>query len=195
MQIILIRHGSTAGNALKQYIGTTDESLSEEGRLQAAAAGGDRTVGQVWVSSRRRTRETAQLLFPEAEITEVKALDEMDFGEFEGKNYADLQSDPRYTQWVEGGCISACPGGESREEFSLRVCAAFEDIVHKLHARGEKSAVFVVHGGTIMAIMARFALPKKDYFTYQLKNCRGYICDCTVAEDGNIILTILSRRN
>jgi hypothetical protein len=42
MQITLIRHGSTAGNALKQYIGTTDESLSEEGRLQAAAAGGDK---------------------------------------------------------------------------------------------------------------------------------------------------------
>ena len=195
MQITLIRHGSTAGNALKQYIGTTDESLSEEGRLQAAAAGGDRTVGQVWVSSRRRTRETAQLLFPEAEITEVKALDEMDFGEFEGKNYADLQSDPRYTQWVEGGCISACPGGESREEFSLRVCAAFEDLVYKRAACGDEKTVLVVHGGTIMAIMARYALPQKDYFTYQLKNCRGYICDCTVAEDGEITLTVTSRWN
>ena len=49
MQIILIRHGSTSGNALKQYIGTTDESLSDEGRLQAVAAGGDKTVRQVWV--------------------------------------------------------------------------------------------------------------------------------------------------
>lgn len=195
MQIILIRHGSTSGNALKQYIGTTDENLSDEGRLQAAEAGEDRSVSRVWVSSRIRTRETAQLLFPDAEITEVKALDEMDFGEFEGKNYADLQSDPRYTQWVEGGCISACPGGESREEFSRRVCDAFKRLVYKRAACGDEKTAFVVHGGTIMAIMARYALPQKDYFTYQLKNCRGYICDCTVASGGKITMTITSRWN
>ena len=32
MKVIFIRHGQTPGNAKKQYIGSTDESLSEEGK-------------------------------------------------------------------------------------------------------------------------------------------------------------------
>lgn len=31
MQIVLIRHGQTPGNALRRYIGRTDEPLSAEG--------------------------------------------------------------------------------------------------------------------------------------------------------------------
>ena len=31
MKVILIRHGKTPGNLLKQYIGRTDQSLAEEG--------------------------------------------------------------------------------------------------------------------------------------------------------------------
>jgi alpha-ribazole phosphatase len=181
------------------YIGNrTDLPLSPEGvreLSQMREVVEYPEIERLYTSPMLRCKQSANIIYPGFEPHVVEELTEYDFGEFEGKNYADLQSDPRYTQWVEGGCISACPGGESREEFSLRVCAAFEDIVHKLHARGEESATFVVHGGTIMAIMARFALPKKDYFTYQLKNCRGYICDCTVAEDGEITMTILSRRN
>ena len=34
-EIILIRHGATAGNLERRYIGRTDEPLCEQGRLQA----------------------------------------------------------------------------------------------------------------------------------------------------------------
>lgn len=32
MKIVLVRHGETPGNREKRYVGTTDESLTEEGR-------------------------------------------------------------------------------------------------------------------------------------------------------------------
>lgn len=181
MQVILIRHGSTEGNALRQYIGTTDEPLSQQGIEQVEAAGADINVKQVWVSSRLRTHQTAKMLFPNAHQTGERAFDEMSFGEFEGKNYAQLEHNSRYRQWVEGGCIDACPGGESRVEFSQRVCTAFERIIKEHQC--QDSLVFVVHGGTIMAILERFAVPKMDYYSYAAKNCTGYICD--VCRDGN----------
>ena len=191
MQIILIRHGSTEGNALKQYIGTTDEPLSALGIEQVRAAGRDTTVSRVWVSSRRRTHQTAKMLFPNAVQTEERAFDEMDFGEFEGKNYAQLENNTQYRQWVENGCRDACPGGESRDEFAQRVCDAFEAIVNE--QQGDSKLVFVLHGGTVMALLERFAVPKKDYFTYQLKNCNGYICDVQTDENGQITLTNLAK--
>ena len=39
MEIIMIRHAQTPGNALKRYIGRTDEPLSAEGMAQAEALG------------------------------------------------------------------------------------------------------------------------------------------------------------
>ena len=35
MEIVLIRHGATAGNIEKRYIGTTDEPLCDTGMVQA----------------------------------------------------------------------------------------------------------------------------------------------------------------
>ena len=34
MEIVLIRHGATAGNIEKRYIGTTDEPLCDTGMVQ-----------------------------------------------------------------------------------------------------------------------------------------------------------------
>jgi len=195
MKIVLIRHGSTEGNTLKRYIGVTDEPLCELGIRQAQAAGEDESVTQVWVSSLVRTRQTAALLFPKAQIIEEKAFDEMNFGAFEGKNYSELENDPRYRQWVEDGCTSAPPEGESRADFSDRVCRAFEKIAAEQMEKGAYQTVMVVHGGTVMAVLERCAEPKKDYFTYALKNCRGYICDCQTDPSGKPKLTVLSKWN
>ena len=193
MKITLIRHGSTDGNALKRYIGSTDEPLSDLGREQVIAAGADHSVKTVWVSTLTRTHETARLLFPDAQLIEEKAFDEMNFGAFEGKNYGELQDDCRYTQWVENGCIAPCPDGESREEFCARVCPVFERAVRELMQKGEEQMVMVVHGGTIMAVLERYASPQKDYFTYSPKNCRGYVCTACLGPNGRLILTTDSK--
>lgn len=191
MQVTLIRHGKTAGNSELRYIGRTDEPLAPEGIAQVEAAGVDPALSTVYVSPLQRTRQTAALLFPNARQIVVDDLREMDFGDFEGRSYNEMADDAAYRAWVDSDCLTPCPNGESREEFARRVCAAFEGIVRETAMRGETALTFVVHGGTVMAVLERFARPPRDYYDYSVKNCRGYICDAEFDEQGEPVLTNL----
>ena len=187
MQVILIRHSKTPGNAELRYNGRTDEPLSNEGIALAEQADGDSNVETVYVTPLQRTKQTAAILFPEAKQVVVDDLREMDFGDFEGRSYTEMEHDEAYRGWVESGCLAPCPNGEGRPEFSERVCTAFAAIVQDALQRREESLAFVVHGGTIMAIMERFARPKQDYYSYSVKNCQGY--RCRVETDGVLTLS------
>ena len=193
MQVTLIRHGSTAGNLRAAYIGRTDEELTPEG-LRQAQEYADPAVKKVYISTLRRTLQTAQAMFPKAQLVAEADLNEMDFGTFEGKNYADLSPNPDYRAWVEGGCTGACPGGEDRAGFCRRVCAVFERIVRTELEQGAEGAVFTVHGGTVMAIMEKYALPKGGFYDYAVKNCRGYIGQVRIDEKGRLVITDLSEK-
>ena len=165
MLIELYRHGATPGNARGCYIGRTDEALSESGRAALDVA--DETLSQVYVTPLLRTRQTARLLFPNAAQMVIDDLREMDFGIFEGKNYREMEDDARYRAWVASDCEDRCPEGERRDGFSARVCTAFEGIVDDALRAGEKRIVFVVHGGTIMSVLAAYAMPHRPYFDWQ----------------------------
>ncbi len=65
----------------------------------------------VFVSPMLRCRQTAEILFPQIPQIEIDPWREMDFGEFEGKNYAQLNGDPRYQAWIDSGGTLAFPGG------------------------------------------------------------------------------------
>lgn len=188
MQITLIRHGQTPGNALHRYIGSTDEPLSEEARQQMAALFHDHTLAEVYVSPLIRTRQTAGILFPDARQIVVDDLREMDFGDFENRSYRDMEHDSSYRSWVAGNCLGPCPHGESRALFSRRVCHAFSALV-KAQRKEDNRLVFVVHGGTIMAILEQFSLPHRDFYAYSLKNCQGFVCDVVFSPSGDFSLT------
>ena len=85
IEIWLIRHGKTPENEQHRYIGWLDSSLGSAGKAELIRA--SETVSKVWVTNRRRTQETAQILFPGAEQILVPGLEEMNFGSFEGKNF------------------------------------------------------------------------------------------------------------
>lgn len=185
MQVILIRHSQTPGNVEFRYNGRTDEPLSEEGVALAEQAGADPGLKTVYVTPLRRTRQTAAILFPNAEQVVVDDLREMNFGDFEGFNYYELKEDTAFCAWLDSGRMAPCPNGESRPEFSDRVCAAFETVVRDGLQRGEQSLTFVIHGGTIMSLMQRFTPSEEDYYFYHTKNCRGYRCDVLWDEKGD----------
>ena len=159
MKIALIRHGATAGNAEKRYVGSTDEPLSERG---IAALHGRRypDVEQVYASPMKRCLETAALLYPPAVPTVVEGFRECDFGAFEYRNYDELKNDAAYQAWIDSGGTLPFPNGEDRAGFSQRSRAAFLQIAET--ARSPRIAV-VAHGGTLMAIMERFAFPQRGY--------------------------------
>ena len=176
MEVILRRHAMTAGNSKKQYIGSTDQPLSPEGEQSArlCTGAGDETVSKVYSSPMRRCLLTSRIFYPKARVEICPLLREMDFGLFEEKNYEDLGADPLYQQWLDSNCKDPCPEGESMEEFAKRVCQGFEEVMDKAFSQGETQVVILAHGGTLMALMGRYALPQRGYFQWQTPNCGGY---------------------
>lgn len=175
MQIILIRHGSTAGNLEHRYVGATDEPLTEHavrGLLERQGAYPSADI--LFVSPLMRCVQTAELLYPQMEQRIVCGLRECSFGDFEYKNYLELQGNADYQAWLDSGGTLPFPGGESREAFAGRCCRAFEECCCMAQKLGCESAAFVVHGGTIMAVMERFGRPQKGYFDWQVKNAEGF---------------------
>ena len=169
-EILLLRHGKTPGNALRQYIGRTDESLSPEGRTELDKFRYSPT-DLVYISPMLRCRETADVLFPGAKQVAVNDLREMDFGHFEGRSYLDMAEDAEYQTWLDSNCESPIPGGENKTDFTQRCCAAFEKI---LASDETDRLVFVVHGGTIMAVLSRFGEPARSYYEWSVGNGRGF---------------------
>lgn len=174
MEVILLRHGETVGNRAGCYIGCTDEPLDEAARRRLREAGPVDGVAAVLVSPLRRAVETARLLFPGAALTVCRDLREIDFGDFEGRTAEEMAADPAYREWVSGGCTGTCPHGESLENFMERTCAAFDLAVRKSIMQKEERLVVVAHGGSIMAIMSRYAKPPRPFFEWHLKHRCGY---------------------
>lgn len=175
MRVWLLRHGETDYNAQQKYLGRTDLSLSERGRRALTRAEFSPEV--VYVSPLRRTAETAELLFPGARQMAVPGLQEMDFGLFEGKSWREMEHLPAYRAWVDGGCLDAPPGGESRAQFCDRICAAVQALLDGVTAAGAERLVIVAHGGTQMAALERFALPRRDYYSWNGPLGGGFVLD------------------
>ena len=91
MELLMIRHSSTRGNLLRQYVGSQDHPLAPEGVALAERRRGEMPpIDGLWVSPMLRCRQTAEILFPGVEQRLVDALKECDFGTFEGKTWAEL---------------------------------------------------------------------------------------------------------
>lgn len=172
-EIYLIRHGRTYGNTLKRYIGSrTDEPLLDVGKEELKQLFYPKPE-KLYVSPMKRCIETAEILFPKQEFFVADGLRECDFGDFENKNYQELSDNLAYQKWVDSNGTLPFPNGESIEEFKDRCCAAFSDILKQEKKEIQRIAM-VVHGGTIMAILEAYGIPKQSYFDYQVKNGKGY---------------------
>ena len=206
--IYLIRHGKTTGNIEKRYVGSTDEGLCEAGiteingrrdillrsfsvadehhmrsemKVEYAL---DMLPKRVYVSPMLRCRQTAELLFPGVAQKVVADLREMDFGQYEYKNYKELMDDIRYQAFIDSGGQLDFPGAEPQRQFRNRIQTAFlkcmEEEAAAFEGEGTETSkeplVFVIHGGTIMAIMEKYARPRRGYFDWQTGAVRGYRC-------------------
>lgn len=175
-KILFIRHGKTRGNLEQRYVGRTDESLCREGReeLQRNRSLYPSMPGAMLLASPlKRCIETAELLFPDESICMKLNLRECDFGEFEYRNYKELSGNVNYQSWVDSGGTSGFPEGEKPLEFKKRCVKAYEEVI----LATEKPLIFVVHGGTIMAILEKYSVEQKDYYSWQIKNGEAYLCE------------------
>lgn len=198
MKVALLRHSFCEGNLRHAYVGgRTDQPLCAQGIAEARARAGALEVRMesaglsmpevVYTSPMIRARQTAGLLFGNARLVDVEGLREMDFGDFENRSAADMERDVAYRAWVDAQCEPACPNGESKAQFSIRTCEAFEDVLRDAREAGERQVVIVAHGGTIMSLMGAFARPSRDYYSWHVAPCFGYACEARL-EDGSVVL-------
>lgn len=171
MKIIFIRHGSTLGNLQKRYIGRTDEYLCEEGINQIKSHVYPPSEAVI-CSPMKRCLQTAQIIYPDKKIFVYDDLRECDFGDFEGKNYIELSNNPNYNKWIESNGELPFPDGETHKCFKERCTAAFEKAVSE---NVYNSIAFVVHGGTIMSVLEKYAFPKRSFYDYQVQNGCGFV--------------------
>ncbi len=181
--LALIRHGETAANREHRYLGKTDEGLSERGKrllLSRREQNGYPSVQYLFSSPMRRCRETAEVLYPGMVPILIPEWEEMDFGQFEYKNYEELKGDARYQAWIDSGGALAFPEGESREAFVsrcgrgfLRMCRTLYEMIQE-DAAAFVSVGAVVHGGTIMALLSLYG--GASYFDCQTACGGGYLC-------------------
>lgn len=187
MILYFIRHGKTASNFEHRYIGRTDEPLCQKG-IEEIKSRSYPKAGKLVCSPMKRCIETAKIIYPDLNPFIVNDLRECDFGLFEGKNYEELCTDPYYQKWLDIMGTISFPSGESPNDFKNRCVHAFELTIRELSF--VDSIAFVVHGGTIMSVMEKYAMPHREFYDYQLKNGEGYICSFdgkTITVIGDII--------
>ena len=193
--LFLFRHGSTAGNTIKRYIGATDEELcdtgiaeieaerkllldSSENGLETERKSFRKIIAErkkIYVSPMTRVKQTAKILFPENPVQIVDGFKEMSFGAFEGKNAAEMDGTPLgelFRQWVDSGCEGKCPdgeifAGEDKIHFSERICSALIALSRAEKWQDGEIVPIVCHGGTINALLERFAVRRKGYFEWR----------------------------
>lgn len=181
MTVNFIRHGKTAGNLEKRYIGRTDEPLCAEG-IEEIKNNKYPSCDIVISSPMKRCIQTADIIYPDKGFIICDDLRECDFGDFEGKNYIELSENPDYQKWIDSNGTDTFPNGENPYDFRKRCTEIFLKAVGRYKNR---SLTFVVHGGTIMSVMEKFALPKRDYYGWQVKNGHGFV---TEYSDGKIFV-------
>lgn len=177
MRIVMIRHLPTPGNEKHQYIGATDENLSEAAVRRFNA--GDRypAVQYVIASPMKRCIQTAELIYPGQKIRTEPLLRECGFGRYERKTYEELKNEPEYIRWLESGGMTAFPEGEKQEDFRRRCRDGFRKWIGLLIREQAESAAFVVHGGTIMSVMDRFSWEPHEFYDWQTENGGGFVME------------------
>jgi alpha-ribazole phosphatase/probable phosphoglycerate mutase len=169
-RLVLVRHAEPAPDVRGRCYGTLDVELSERGHAQAAELAvtlRDEPVDLVVSSPRRRAVETAAVLGLPVEVDE--RLRELDFGDFEGRTYEELERDEPelFRHWMSSPTTVRFPNGESYADLRARATAALADV----RARAER-AVVVTHGGVIRAGLAAWLeLPDHAIFRLDQRHC------------------------
>lgn len=173
--VTLLRHGMTDENERAAYIGRTDSPLNEKGRKMVQKF--SKHVARpdlIFSSSAIRCLETAQLLFPGQKIEQFAELQEMHFGDWEGKTYKDLKHLTSYQAWLDDPFSRGPDGGESFAQFTERVQAGWHLIkTHSVACRVKNIAV-ITHGGVIRSLLSAFAPEKKAFFEWRVPLAGGY---------------------
>ncbi len=153
--LYFVRHAAT------DFIGKTISGrmpgvhINELGRNQAAQLASrlcEQPIAAIYCSPQTRARETAEPLGISAgrEIITAAELDELDFGAWTGRTYAELQESPGWRRFNSARGTTRIPGGELMAEVQTR---AIDFVERTTENHPGDFIVLVSHGDVIRAAL------------------------------------------
>jgi broad specificity phosphatase PhoE len=141
-------------------------SLNSNGRKQAQQLGNRLSCERiefVHSSPSERARETADAISRGTgvplEIT--AALDEIDFGEWTGRTFQEINDDPNWQRWNTARAVAQTPGGETMLQVQQR---AIGHVDRLRTAHPDARAVLVSHCDVLRAIVLHCLGMSLDHF-------------------------------
>ena len=131
--------------------------LGEAGRTQAARLAQrmkHETFAAIHVSPRERAQETAEIVAAACGIESIVTepdLDEIDFGEWQGQDFASLESDPAWRKWNSARSMARTRGGETMLDVERRAMGVLERATLRYVSAG---LAIVSHSEVIKAIVS-----------------------------------------
>lgn len=165
----LIRHGETDFNKKRFFYGKADVSINETGKEQAALLHQlmkGKSISRVYTSQLKRTRETAAIIFPDQNPTAYKALNERDFGLWEGRTANEIQAafPLVWEEWLESPFEVTPSKAEPFEKFKERVWS----IVQEIREKADPEIVIVGHLGVLRLIYQFLVNMEADFWSIDI---------------------------
>ena len=165
----LIRHGETDFNKKRFFYGKADVSINETGKEQAALLHQlmkGKSISRVYTSQLKRTQETAAIIFPDQNPTAYKALNERDFGLWEGRTANEIQAafPLVWEEWLESPFKVTPSKAEPFEKFKERVWS----IVQEIRERADPEIVIVGHLGVLRLIYQFLVNMEADFWSIDI---------------------------
>ena len=165
----LIRHGETDFNKKRFFYGKADVSINETGKEQAALLHQlmkGRSISRVYTSQLKRTQETATIIFPDQNPTAYKALNERDFGLWEGRTANEIQAafPLVWEEWLESPFEVTPSKAEPFEKFKERVWS----IVKEIRETADPEIVIVGHLGVLRLIYQFLVNMEADFWSIDI---------------------------
>ncbi len=174
-KIVLVRHGETEWNKTSRYQGVKDVELNEKGKKQAKKLFDylkDEKFDTIYSSTLKRAQETIQGIadYQNKEIITISELMEIDFGQWEGLTFSEIEKDypDLAKKWAKDPTCCKPPDGEHIREVEERVGETIDKIVDD---NPDKKILIATHGGIIRIIFAYLlGLPLSRIFSIEVEN-------------------------
>ncbi len=157
-KLILVRHVVTEDNKLAKLSGHIDSKVSEEGKIQIKKITDflrDEKIDKIYTTTSSRTKETVKYLaeINSIEVQEKEDLKEINFGDFEGKDFKEIQKNypDEFDKMIEQGYEYTYPNGESLIDCFERVSKKIQFILDDTNE--DETILICSHAGTIRNIL------------------------------------------
>lgn len=183
IQLILVRHATTIANQSGQFIGRKESEISKEGRVEIKKLKEKLeqfSIDGVYISPSKRVVQSIERFVKEQKIhlEQVEALQEINFGEFEGKTFNWIKT--HYPEEIEKMIMEkddyCYPKGESLIEAHFRIAKWLNEVLLKK----EGNYLICAHGGTIRSILSELVVHSHSlHWHFKIENAKITLVNIT----------------